>query len=550
MADSLSLSDFPDNKDRDGFDQWLEARSDRFADLIAKEIKRITTNAYEAFVKSVDETAVTASGDINSIDSVIPEWNLVVEGPIMDEINQTYLTGSVSAYTTASQANMIPPQFASKWAQVVNQQAVEYALQANNRIRDVGKTLWNDMRKRVSKTIATGSTTEQLKTDIEALTNFSEYRADTIARTEIASAYINGNYQGDLAMGQYGPVEKVWVASGDARTRPTHVSAMAESEANPVPFSEPFNVGGVEMMYPHSAGAPAKEVVNCRCHYESYYIGDTRPDGTIVQDPNRREIPQQTFAYQGATMSPEDFDGQFIDILEMGGGVQGDLSPQGDLHLAELWRRQGFDARPKTVSPKQLQELINEQGWTELHRGISGSTPEEVDQFVSQFVTGANPYAGKGMFGNGTYASKSTTTADAFTKQTARGEATEFGKRLDMALHPDAKIIDYGDLWDLHRKIADEERVARNALYDAVEGSDDMSWSEVVAQAPPEMVSAYREIETKRYLLEEKPSNLATVYGYDAVRIVNPHVNAMSDEVVDDVYFVILNRGALVVGEP
>ena len=283
MADSLWLSDFPDNKDRDAFDQWLEDRSNRFADLIAREIKRITTNAYEAFIKSVDETTVTASGDINSIDSVIPEWNLVVQGEIMDEINQTYLTGSVSAYTVASGVNSIPAAFSSQWAQVINQQAVAYALTANNRIKDVGKTLWNDMRKRVSKTIATGSTTEQLKADIEALTNFSEYRADTIARTEIASAYINGNYQGDVALGEYGPVEKVWVASGDARTRATHLAAQTASEANPVPFSQPFTVGGVEMMYPHSPGAPAKEVVNCRCHYESYYVGDTRPDGSIVQ---------------------------------------------------------------------------------------------------------------------------------------------------------------------------------------------------------------------------------------------------------------------------
>jgi hypothetical protein len=39
------------------------------------------------------------------------------------------------------------------------------------------------------------------------------------------------------------------------------------------------------MMFPHSPGAPAGEVVNCRCYYNSYYVGETRPDGSIIQPP-------------------------------------------------------------------------------------------------------------------------------------------------------------------------------------------------------------------------------------------------------------------------
>jgi hypothetical protein len=413
----------------------------------------------------------------------------------------------------------------------------------------VGNTLWNDIRKKVTKSIQTGNRTETLKREIEKIGKFSEYRADTIARTETGGAYINGNYAGEQALGQFGPVEKVWVASLDDRTRQSHVAVWQSSLRNPVPFAQPFNVGNTTMMYPHSPGAPAKEVVNCRCYYDSYYVGDRRPNGTIITAPQQNAKPQESLDYQGARLRPRDFDGKYQDIINTGGGFDGDLSPRGDLHLLQLWKRQGFDATPARVSGQQLDELITDRGWTRLHRGIAGETVEQVDDYVSQFVTGAEPFAGKGMFGNGTYASKSVETAEQFTKQTARGEATNVGIRLDMALHPEAKIVDYEGLFPLMRQIVDEERVARNALYDAVAGSDDLSWSEVIARAPEGLVEKYRDAEAKRYLLAERPGNLATVEGYDAIRIVNPHVNVMTDESVDDIYYVILNRGALAVKE-
>lgn len=164
-------------------------------------------------------------------------------------------------------------------------------MQATNRLRDVGNTVWNDIRKKVSKSIAAGNSTEMLKQELEQLGRFSEYRADTIARTETSGAYINGNWNADQALGKYGPVEKVWVVVGDARTRPTHFAVAESSRANPVPFDEPFTVGGVEMMYPHSPGAPAGEVVNCRCYYDSYYAGEQRPDGSIVGESKKITPP-------------------------------------------------------------------------------------------------------------------------------------------------------------------------------------------------------------------------------------------------------------------
>ena len=57
------------------------------------------------------------------------------------------------------------------------------------------------------------------------------------------------------------PVTKQWSAAGQ-NTRDTH----AELDGTVVGVDEPFvSSSGAEMMYPGEAGAPAAEVVNCRC---------------------------------------------------------------------------------------------------------------------------------------------------------------------------------------------------------------------------------------------------------------------------------------------
>ena len=55
-----------------------------------------------------------------------------------------------------------------------------------------------------------------------------------------------------------------WLATEDQRTRPDHVEADGQEQ----PWGTPFRLGpggAVLMMHPHAAGAPANQVVNCRC---------------------------------------------------------------------------------------------------------------------------------------------------------------------------------------------------------------------------------------------------------------------------------------------
>jgi uncharacterized protein with gpF-like domain len=80
-----------------------------------------------------------------------------------------------------------------------------------------------------------------------------------IARTEVHTAQVQAN---DAAAREVGGVErKEWVAAEDERTRETH----RDADGQVVALDGSFIVGETRMGAPGEFGAPAAEVVNCRC---------------------------------------------------------------------------------------------------------------------------------------------------------------------------------------------------------------------------------------------------------------------------------------------
>ena len=91
------------------------------------------------------------------------------------------------------------------------------------------------------------------------------WRRELIARTETLRS---SNFGSHSTYKQWGVELKEWLATGDARTRSSHLGAWASysegGSPGPIPMDEPFRVGGAEMMYPGENGPP-EEVCNCRC---------------------------------------------------------------------------------------------------------------------------------------------------------------------------------------------------------------------------------------------------------------------------------------------
>lgn len=86
-------------------------------------------------------------------------------------------------------------------------------------------------------------------------------RAETVARTEVISAY---NGAGVLGATQLPPdvvAGQEWIATRDGRTREEHANA----DGQVVAVGTAFDVGGSAMAYPGDPNGGAGNVVNCRC---------------------------------------------------------------------------------------------------------------------------------------------------------------------------------------------------------------------------------------------------------------------------------------------
>jgi hypothetical protein len=134
--------------------------------------------------------------------------------------------------------------------------------QSGLKITQIQGTTLDAIRRQLSIGMQEGETMEQIAARIGSMYDESvSYRAMRIARTEVVSASNASSIAGARSVSD--KLSKRWLSSRDARVRTDHSSADGQT----VGMDEPFSVGGYELMFPGdgSRGAPASEIVNCRC---------------------------------------------------------------------------------------------------------------------------------------------------------------------------------------------------------------------------------------------------------------------------------------------
>lgn len=116
-----------------------------------------------------------------------------------------------------------------------------------------------------------GESMTELANRIDSLPEFDRNRAIKVARTETMAASNAGEYESynqcDYVIGS------TWLSSHDSRVRATHAAANGQKRK----LGDPFDVGGYKLMFPgdSSLGAPAKEVIHCRCTSLPIFQGES-----------------------------------------------------------------------------------------------------------------------------------------------------------------------------------------------------------------------------------------------------------------------------------
>lgn len=175
-----------------------------------------------------------------------------------------------------------------KWAKgvvsfnIYNEESVARLLKKNPKMLPEWKIherkdyAWNRQKVEncITQGIIQGEGIEQITDRLsDALITQNENRMRTFARTGMTGAQNAGRQASMEDAEDMGiKVKKRWLATLDSRTRDTH----QELDGQEVPVDEPFEVDGMEIMYPGDPNAEPELVYNCRCTMIEVYEGIDR----------------------------------------------------------------------------------------------------------------------------------------------------------------------------------------------------------------------------------------------------------------------------------
>ena len=125
---------------------------------------------------------------------------------------------------------------------------------------------------------------DDLQTRIPTMNRDSAIRT---ARTAVTNAQNAGRMDSYVATTKIGiDMEREWVSTLDARTRPEH----AEADGQVVGVDEPFIVGGEKLMFPGDRSGSGWNIYNCRCTQIAKVKGvDTSDAKRRARDPETGE---------------------------------------------------------------------------------------------------------------------------------------------------------------------------------------------------------------------------------------------------------------------
>jgi hypothetical protein len=266
------------------------ASSVKYHKTYLKLHKEYEAYAYPIIKKALDDQTGAVADFVNedTFDNIeLYIQFLVQQKPLYSGLEKIYTKVGVSAATFSYDwiRNSVPKTkkdfiidfFNAAWyEEMVN----FFRLVGGTTVQGIDDTTKNIINNLLSNILGQNlSRRDQAKLFQETLNDpaYNRARSLVIARTESTKTANFGINMG--AESSDYEVQKFWINTKDKRTRRSHLLMTQDRIA----INQPFIVGGVPMMYPGEVGAPAAEVVNCRCVMATEAIKDA--DGLPILKP-------------------------------------------------------------------------------------------------------------------------------------------------------------------------------------------------------------------------------------------------------------------------
>lgn len=233
-------------------------------ELEAQAEQLFTAGIHATMIRFATHTGIIAAADINAIvndfTAMQTAWNFTVEDSLIEFIGDTYMGSGVT--TAVSLNSSFFPDGAIGVPAIPNPIAEDYLKSASNRMKNFSDELWKVTQEELHTGFSLGESNEEMALRLQKAAGLAEPRAHVVARTEVHGAVEAASIAQLRAVGYTDEeMNKQWLATEDARTRPSHNLA----DGQIAPLSGKFIVGGFSLDHPGDTTGPASETINCRC---------------------------------------------------------------------------------------------------------------------------------------------------------------------------------------------------------------------------------------------------------------------------------------------
>jgi 2'-5' RNA ligase len=235
---------------------------------LARGERKVLAAARLALTRLADYArhALDESGmDPAVLDDRAPVWRAALSGEVTPAIYDVFVT----AWELLDRGTGIDPTL----------HGTRYLEGVYNRLVGASDEVFDRIRGAIEAGRQEGLHPSVVAKDVDAMLSDTanwEGRARTIARTETLGANNAGARASADATAKFlgystDDVMRVWLATGDDRTRESHQEADGQTIYG---LDTPYELAGGELIGPGDPDGPPEEVINCRCTEQFWYPGD------------------------------------------------------------------------------------------------------------------------------------------------------------------------------------------------------------------------------------------------------------------------------------